>query len=466
MNFSDLLSDTLRTLWAHKLRTFLTMFGIAWGIVSITLMVAAARACASGKRNRRELRQGHDDLLRRPHQPAGGRDARRPRDPVERRRLRRGARARRPPAGTSCRRSATSSVAQPLQQRPLLVVGSLPPFAECAASTWPKAASTTGEDGERHRVAFLGSDAKKQLFGNRAGDGRDDLAAGHPLHGDRRDAAKDQDSSYDGQDIRKVFIPFSAIAAGFPEQAAGAAAHDGPPARRAAIAGRARGLQARGARGARHDPPFRPERQGGGARLGHGQGGQGVRAMTDGMKYFLGAVGIVTLFLGGIGVMNVMLVAVRERTREIGVRKALGATRRSILRQFFVETMIIVFLSGGIGMGDRLRLLRAGGSAAHAAVLRRPAADVALGRCWRSRCSPRWRSARRSIRRAARPRSTRSRRCATRREASACSRRFCGRLDALRRQPVRSLPDDARHRLGNRGGDGAAGLRLGLPRAC
>jgi len=49
--------------------------------------------------------------------------------------------------------------------------------------------------------------------------------------------------------------------------------------------------------------------------------------------------------------MNVMLVAVRERTREIGVRKAVGATRRAIVGQFFVETMIVVFLSGGVGMG-------------------------------------------------------------------------------------------------------------------
>jgi putative ABC transport system permease protein len=69
------------------------------------------------------------------------------------------------------------------------------------------------------------------------------------------------------------------------------------------------------------------------------------------MKNFLGAVGVATLFIGGIGVMNVMLVAVRERTREIGVRKAVGAPRRTIVRQFFAETLILVFSSGGIGLG-------------------------------------------------------------------------------------------------------------------
>jgi len=62
-------------------------------------------------------------------------------------------------------------------------------------------------------------------------------------------------------------------------------------------------------------------------------------------------VGIITLCLGGLGVMNVMLVAVRERTQEIGVRKALGATRSAIVSQFFVETLIIAFLSGAVGMG-------------------------------------------------------------------------------------------------------------------
>ena len=59
--------------------------------------------------------------------------------------------------------------------------------------------------------------------------------------------------------------------------------------------------------------------------------------MIGHMKQFFTIVGIVTLPLGGIGVMNIMLIAVKERTREIGVRKALGATTASIQRQFFLE---------------------------------------------------------------------------------------------------------------------------------
>src|SRR5262249_35797585 len=68
------------------------------------------------------------------------------------------------------------------------------------------------------------------------------------------------------------------------------------------------------------------------------------------MKVFFTIVGVVTLALGGIGVMNIMLIAVKERTREIGVRKALGATTTNIQRQFFLGGFFLTMLSGGSGM--------------------------------------------------------------------------------------------------------------------
>src|SRR5580692_527367 len=78
---------------------------------------------------------------------------------------------------------------------------------------------------------------------------------------------------------------------------------------------------------------------------------QMMGTIFDAMNEFLGTVGLVTLGLGAIGVVNIMLIAVTERTREIGLRKALGATNRSILLQFFLEGTLLTLLSGLIGMG-------------------------------------------------------------------------------------------------------------------
>jgi putative ABC transport system permease protein len=76
------------------------------------------------------------------------------------------------------------------------------------------------------------------------------------------------------------------------------------------------------------------------------------------MDWFLGGVGLVTLALGAIGIVNIMLVAVTERTREIGLRKALGATQRSILFQFFLEGAFLTLLSGAIGVAGAMLVIR------------------------------------------------------------------------------------------------------------
>jgi putative ABC transport system permease protein len=76
------------------------------------------------------------------------------------------------------------------------------------------------------------------------------------------------------------------------------------------------------------------------------------------MDWFLGSVGLITLGLGAIGVINIMLVTVSERTREIGIRKALGATRRNILLQFTLEGALLTLVSGSIGIGGAALLTR------------------------------------------------------------------------------------------------------------
>jgi putative ABC transport system permease protein len=68
------------------------------------------------------------------------------------------------------------------------------------------------------------------------------------------------------------------------------------------------------------------------------------------MNLFLGGVAAISLLVGGIGIMNIMLVSVTERTREIGLRKAVGAKRRHILTQFLVEAMVLSLLGGLMGM--------------------------------------------------------------------------------------------------------------------
>ncbi len=352
MSFRDLLLDTFRTLAAHKLRTGLTMFGLMWGVVSITLMTAAGDGFREGQRQvAAQFGENIFIVFRgRTGKQAGGKRAGRSifwtvKD-----------HERIAPYVPSCEfvipelTRGNVAVRSAYNSASLLVSGSQPPYqrlrhlpaAEGRFFSWH-------DENEGRRVAFIGSEVRKQLFAGHTAVDQEISINGVPYRVIGVMQSKEQDSSYDGQDIKKIFIPFGAIIRDLPQP------EPYPPNTIDQLIGKARSLD-------QHDACLKEVRHAL-ARI-HGFDAddedaadvwdtvremRAFAAMTDGMKYFLGAMGVVTLLLGGIGVMNVMLVAVRERTREIGIRKAVGATRRAILMMFFVETLIIVFFAGGTG---------------------------------------------------------------------------------------------------------------------
>jgi putative ABC transport system permease protein len=87
-----------------------------------------------------------------------------------------------------------------------------------------------------------------------------------------------------------------------------------------------------------------------------------IGGIFDAMNMFLGSVGMATLAIGVIGVINVMLVSISERTREIGLRKAVGATNRNILFQLLLEGILLTLVSGLVGMGLATALMAALGT--------------------------------------------------------------------------------------------------------
>jgi putative ABC transport system permease protein len=352
VSFRDLLRDTVATLWAHKRRTFLTMFGIAWGIISITIMMAAGEGLGDGIQKNQET-FGKDVMIvfagRTSMQAGGMRSGRLIRwlenDYIQV--------AKESPA---CK-YVIPELGNDVQVRSLFnsgtiqTVGALPPFTEIRSVTVAEGRFYNDEDNaEARNVAFLGSDAKKQLFAERNALGQTIWMNGIPYTVIGVMKPKEQNSSYDGFDTRKIFIPFNAMRRDFPNK---------PPSvehsvDRLLVAPWSLEThpdcvrQVRRTLGRLHN--FDPRDKEAAGIWDTVKEAEANRMIIVGMEVFMGAVGVATLFLGGLSVMNVMLVSVRERTREIGVRMALGATRHSILRQFFLETIFVVGISGSIGL--------------------------------------------------------------------------------------------------------------------
>jgi putative ABC transport system permease protein len=354
VTFADLIRDTIATLLAHKLRAGLTMFGLIWGVVSITLMTAAgdgfregqARVMANFGENIFIVFPGRTSL-----QVGGERSGRRLQ-------WKTGDHALIAPQCPSCEfimpelSRGSVLVRSDFNSGSFLVSGSQPPYQRIRALPVAEGRFFSWEDdAQARRVAFLGSDTRKQLFAGREALDRTITVAGFPYRVIGVMQTKDQDSSYDGRDVNKVFVPYGAMIRDLPQPA------PYPPGTMDQMIVKAWTLPQHEAcvlevrRELARLYNFDPADKEACSIWDTVKESRAFATMADGMKYFLGAMGMVTLLLGGIGTMNVMLVAVRERTREIGLRMAVGATRREILAMFFLETFLIVSVSGAIGMG-------------------------------------------------------------------------------------------------------------------
>ena len=348
---ADIIGQILLTLWAHKLRSFLTMFGIAWGVGSLLLLVGLGEGFRTG--NKRGMSEYGENILwvfparvpAIPGSPNPGRHYRITFDDY--RDIRREAShvlsvtpvlARSDVRGVSEFASASGEIvgAEP-QYNGIRYL----PIKQGRWLNWL-------DENQRRNVVVLGDEMTRNLFPGRPAVGSSILLNGINFevvgtisrigHGDENSTNM------------RGYIPYGVMSVYFPlkgESERNAISYLNLQPRTAAdhlaaidevkkIIGRNHGFDYR-------DPVAFDV-------MDNVAQAEAMGAVFDAMDLFLGTVGAVTLALGAIGVINIMLVAVSERTKEIGLRKALGATNRSILLQFFLEGMLLTLFSGAIGI--------------------------------------------------------------------------------------------------------------------
>lgn len=347
----DTFGQIFRTLWAHKLRSFLTMFGIAWGVGSLLLLIGLGEGFRTG--NERQLNEIGENIMfifpgRTPAIPGSQSSGRQYKltyqDYLDITRECPHVKAATPVLSRQDLRAVSEFNSANGQ-----VIGAEPQFRgirflPLRHGRW----MNEDDESQRRNVAVLGSEVLKNLF------------PGHPavgayilLNGQRFEVIGVLDSVGRGDNNstnQRVYIPYSTMATYFPLKGEGQADAlswiNYTPV-------------------TREDHKYAKEEVRRVVARNHGfdyhvedafdewdtiRSAQMVGKIFDAMNMFLGSVGLVTLALGAIGIINIMLVSVTERTREIGLRKALGATNRNILFQFFMEGVLLTIVSGGIGM--------------------------------------------------------------------------------------------------------------------
>jgi putative ABC transport system permease protein len=215
--------------------------------------------------------------------------------------------------------------------------------SERAAPGWGRFLNE--EDVNTHRrAAFLGAEVYRKLFGQRPAVSEKVRIAGIPFDVVGVMEDKVQMSSYYSPDKYCVFVPYTTMSQlGDSRYLDTLVFQSVNPAMQTAAL-----KQVRETLGRRHRYAAADERAV--VMMDSVENSREVSGITDGLKLVLSFIGVLTLMIGGVGIMNIMFVSVTERTREIGVRKALGARRREILVQFLLEALVITFAGGLAGI--------------------------------------------------------------------------------------------------------------------
>ena len=350
--FFNILAQVFRSIGANKLRSFLTMFGIAWGVASLLLLIGLGEGFRSGQR--RGLAELGTDMIMMwggtipvlPEQHVGMHPYKLTMSDAAAIR-----------AGAPDVRNVTSLIQRSdLKQVSEFssaggqVMGVELNYPEISHLPIAQGRFLNRDDVDRRtQVVVLGQKMEKLLF-----PGRPSLGAYITLNGYRFQvigvATKVGRGNNDGSNQR-IYIPLTTMQEFFPltgdnipEDSVTSIQYQPltPNLNETAKAEVHRII------GTRHG--FDPNAKEAFEEWDTIKSNRTVGLIFTAMDVFLGGVGIVTLALGAVGIINIMLVTVSERTKEIGLRKALGATHRSILFQFFLEGLMLTGLSGLIGI--------------------------------------------------------------------------------------------------------------------
>ena len=350
-SFTDTLSEVFRAIAANKLRSFLTMFGIAWGVGSLLVLVGLGEGFRSGQ-HRNLAKMGNDLVMMwngtipavanqhtgmRPYQlTLADAEALKPLPELR-------------SVTVELSRSDLYEVSQ-FSNTSSHVMGVWPNYTDVRYIPMEQGRFINAMDvSDSRRVAVLGSKAAILLF-----PGRPMVGEAITINGTEFQVVGAVEKISRGNqdyDDQKVYIPVTTMQELYPLKGDNIAKDaltsiQYQPAKAgdatAAVAAVHRVIASRHS----FDPSLKDAYQ----EWDTIKEMKMVGAIFNAMDIFLGGVGIVTLGLGAVGIINIMLVTVTERTREIGVLKAIGATRRSILAQFFWEGLLLTGISGGIGI--------------------------------------------------------------------------------------------------------------------